>query len=100
KKQNVVQVIEDVRLGAEGLLAHLSLSDGITHPLASLSPLELYSTSYVGDFNFAYPIVRSRFENLDVTTGFQYIIEKVDAATSTLSRDNLRIFYLQASGNE
>jgi len=100
KKQNVAQLLEEVRLGAEGLIAHLSLSDGTTHPEGDLSPVMLYSASYVGDFDFAYPILRTRYENLNVTSGFQYIDEKVKAASSELSNDRLRIFYVRIGGNE
>ena len=98
KKQNVAQLLEEVRLGDDGLVGHFSLSDGQTHPLGALTPLSLFSLSYVGDINLAYPIVRRRYENLTVTGGFNYIAEKVDAASSVLSQDNLRIFYLSASG--
>jgi len=100
KKQNVAQVLEQVRIGDDGLLANVSLSDGQTHPLGVLTPLQLFSLSYVGDFNLTYPIVRRRYENLSIAGGFNFIAEKVDAASSVLSRDNLRIFYLSTSGSE
>ena len=98
KKQNVAQLLEEVRIGDDGLVGHFSISDGQTHPLGALTPLSLFSLSYVGDINLAYPIIRRRYENLTVTGGFNYIAEKVDAASSVLSQDNLRIFYLSASG--
>lgn len=100
KKQNVAQLLETVRLGDDGLMANFSISDGQTHPLGALTPLSLFSLSYVGDFNIAYPLIRRRFENLTLTGGFNYVAEKVDAASSVLSQDNLRIFYLSASGYE
>lgn len=98
KKQNVAQLLEEVRLGDDGLVGHFSFSDGQTHPLGALTPLSLFSLSYVGDINLAYPLVRRRYENITVTGGFNYVAEKVDAASSVLSQDNLRIFYLTASG--
>jgi hemolysin activation/secretion protein len=100
KKQNVAQVLEQVRLGDDGLMANFSLSDGQTHPLGALTPLDLFSLSYVGDFNITYPVYRRRYENLSIAGGFNFIAEKVDAASSVLSQDNLRIFYLSASGYE
>ena len=98
KKQNVAQLLEEVRLGDDGVVAHLSLSDGQTHPLGVLTPLDLFSLSYVADFNVSYPILRRRFENLSIAGGFNFVAEKVDAASSVLSQDNLRIFYLTTSG--
>jgi hemolysin activation/secretion protein len=100
KKQNVAQLLEEVRLGDDGLIAHFSISDGQTHPLGALTPLSLFSLSYVGDLNIAYPLIRRRYENLTVTGGFNYVAEKVDAASSVLSQDNLRIFYATVSGYE
>ena len=100
KKQNVAQLLEEVRLGDDGLVAHFSISDGQTHPLGALTPLSLFSLSYVGDLNIAYPVIRRRYENFTVTGGFNYVAEKVDAASSVLSQDNLRIFYLTAGGYE
>lgn len=100
KKENVAQILEQVRLGSDGLLTDLSFSDGETHPEGSLTPLDLYSLSYVANADLAYPIIRRRYESLTVTGGFQFIAEKVDASSSVLSKDNLRIFYAKASGYE
>jgi hemolysin activation/secretion protein len=98
KKQNVAQLLEEVRLGDDGWITHFSISDGQTHPLGALTPLDLFSLSYVSDLDVAYPVIRRRYENLTLTGGFNFIAEKVDAASSVLSRDNLRIFYVSASG--
>jgi hemolysin activation/secretion protein len=100
KKENVAQVLQQVRIGSDGLLADWSFSDGETHPLGSLTPLDLYSLSYVANIDLSYPIVRRRYESLSVTGGFNFIAEKVDAASSALSKDNLRIFYARMSGFE
>jgi hemolysin activation/secretion protein len=99
KKQSVFQAIEEVRIGDDGWIAQLSLSTGDTHPQANLTPVDLYSLAYTADFNLDYPVVRTRSTNWDITPGFQYVDEKVNAAASTLSRDHLRIFYLRTSGN-
>jgi hemolysin activation/secretion protein len=100
KKENVAQILEQVRLGSDGVLADLSFSDGETHPEGNLSPLDLYSLSYVANADIAYPIIRRRYESLTVLGGFNFVAEKVNAASSVLSKDNLRIFYAEVTGYE
>src|SRR5215472_17456917 len=99
-EENVVQAIEEVRIGSDGLLGHLSISDGQTHPRSMLTPLQLFSISYVGETDLTYPIIRSRYANLNIAGGFNYVYEKVNASSSLLSQNHLRIFFAQVNGSK
>jgi hemolysin activation/secretion protein len=99
-EQKVLQVIEDVKLGSEGLAGHVSISWGITHPGSDLKVLGLRGDSLVADVAVSYPIVRARRANLNLSGGIEFIEQSVDVAgTVPLTRDSLRVFHLNASGD-
>jgi hemolysin activation/secretion protein len=101
EKERVIQGIEQIRPGPEGLIASLSFAYGLTKPGYDLAPLEIDSTSYVGEFNLSYPLIRSRLGNLNLEGGFDAVDQTVDVFHNTqLSHDALRVLYVKADGNQ
>lgn len=100
EEQKVLQLIEDVRLGPEGLAGHLSLSWGLTHPGAELKVLGLRGDSLVADIAASYPLIRTRRANLNLTGGLEIVEQSVDVAGSLpLTRDHLRVLHVGAAGD-
>ncbi len=100
REEHVFQGIEEVRLGDEGLIASASFSYGSSKPGGDLAPLHLGTSSYVGEFNLSYPLLRARRANLNVEGGFDVVDQIVDTGAYQLSHDGLRVFYAKLDGNE
>ncbi len=99
-EQTVIQGIEEIRLGSEGLLARLSVAWGMTRPGASLAVLGINGRSLVAEAGLSYPVIRSRRLNLNVGGGLDIIMQNVNVASIVpLTRDNLRVATLNANGS-
>ncbi len=98
-EQWVAQLLEEARIGGEGLIARGSLVYGQTRPGGSVAALKLQSDSFVAEAELAYPLVRLRRQNLNLAGGFDLIDESTDTAGLALNRDRLRVFYLRANGD-
>ena len=98
-EQFVVQGIEEVRLGGDGLVARGSLAYGETRPGADLKRLALRSISTVANLELAYPLVKLRRRELTVAGGFELASQsaKYRGAGPTLTEDDLRILYVRAA---
>ena len=99
-EQGVIQLLEEARLGAEGLIARGSLVYGETRPGGAIANLDLKSTSFVAEAELAYPLVRLRRRNVNLAVGFDDVDESTDAAGSLLYRDKLRVFYGRVDGDD
>jgi hemolysin activation/secretion protein len=93
RAQQVLQGVEEVRIGSEGLLGRVSVAYGKTHPGDVLRPLDIRGNSIVVDGRVAYPIIRERSVNLSVSGGVNYVTQDVDAASLPLIRDSLSILF-------
>ncbi|WP_296599947.1 ShlB/FhaC/HecB family hemolysin secretion/activation protein [Phenylobacterium sp.] len=99
-EQWLVQIAESARFGSEGLTARGAFTYGESRPGASLKPLDLKSRSMVGNVELAYPLVRSRNQNLNLAGGLDLIDQKTDAGGfGQLSHDKLRVLYARADGD-
>lgn len=99
-EQWLVQLAESARFGAEGLVGRGSLTYGESRPGDFLKPLDLKSKSVVANLEAAYPVIRSRNQNLNVAGGFDFIDQKTrPGGAAVLSHDKLRILYARADGD-
>jgi len=100
KEQWLVQLAESARFGSEGLVARGALTYGESRPGDVLKPLDLKSKSLVANLEAAYPLVRSRNQNLNLAGGLDIIDQKTSAGGfGRLSRDELRVVYARADGD-
>jgi hemolysin activation/secretion protein len=97
-EQWVVQLLESARIGSDGWVVRGAAVYGESRPGDILKPLDLKSTSLVGEVEAAYPLVRHRRFDVNLAGGFDYIDQETDlgAGGAKLSQDNLRVFYLRA----
>ncbi|MBL8773507.1 MAG: ShlB/FhaC/HecB family hemolysin secretion/activation protein [Phenylobacterium sp.] len=99
-EQWLVQLAETARFGAEGLVGRGSITYGESRPGDFLKPLDLKSRSVVGNLEAAYPVIRSRSQNLNVAGGFDFIDQRTrPGGAATLSHDKLRVLYARADGD-
>lgn len=98
-EQWLLQLAETARFGGEGLVGRASLTYGESRPGDFLKPLDLKSRSVVANLEAAYPLVRSRNQNLYLAGGLDVIDQKTDVAGERLSRDKLRVLYARADGD-
>lgn len=101
EEQRVVQLVEQVRLGGSGLTAEVSGSWAWTRPGEELTPLELEGESFSGVAKLAWPIVRHRRRNLNLSTGLEILDQKVEfgGGLAILTEDHLRVFFARLDGH-
>lgn len=101
EEQRVIQLVEQVRLGGSGLTAEVSGSWAWTRPGEELTPLELEGESFSGVAKLAWPIVRHRRRNLNLSTGLEVLDQKVEfgGGLATLTEDHLRVFFTRLDGH-
>lgn len=98
-EQFVLQAIEEVRLGGDGLMARGSLAYGETRPGEALKPLRLRSISTVANFELSYPLVKLRRHEVTVAGGFELASQttKFRGIGTELTTDDVRVFYVRAN---
>ena len=100
-EEQVVQLVEELRPGDQGLLLHASVSYSTTHPRADLAPLDLNGDAVDAQFFASYPLIRGEHENLSVVGGFEYVDERTNFATGqALIDDRLRILFGRVEGSD
>ena len=98
--QQVVELMENARIGASGLYAQGSIAYGLSHPGDVLKPLHLKGDSVVATAEIEDPVIRLKRANLTLGAGFDYIDQKTDfPGGGELTNDKLRIAWLRADGN-
>jgi hemolysin activation/secretion protein len=103
-EQWVVQLQEAARIGADGLIARASAVYGESRPGDVLKPLDLKTTSAVGNVELSYPLIRRRRLNLNIAGGLDVVNQETDQGLGqvgggTLTKDNVRVAYLRADGD-
>jgi hemolysin activation/secretion protein len=98
-EQWVVQILEAARIGGDGLIARASAVYGESRPGDILQPLDLKSTSVVGNVELAYPLIRRRRTNLNIAGGFDLVDQQTDQGGGTLTEDKARVLYARLDGD-
>jgi hemolysin activation/secretion protein len=98
-EQWVLQLIESARIGGDGLIARGALVYGEGRPGDVLKAANIVSRSLVGNLELAYPVLRTRRQNLNAAAGFDVVDQKTDLGGGPLSHDQLRVGYLRADGD-
>jgi hemolysin activation/secretion protein len=97
REQRVVQLLEEMRFGSEGLLGRFSIAYGEMQAGGSLAPFELKGPSVVGTIGLSYPLVRRRATNVSIIGGLDYVDQQVDVLGTLLTDDKLRVALLGLS---
>jgi hemolysin activation/secretion protein len=98
-QQQVVQIIEEARIGGGGMLARGSFAYGVSHPGDVLAPLRLSGRSEVGTGEIDYPLILLRRASVNLAGGFDWVDQRIDfPGGGALSDDSLRILWLRADG--
>ena len=101
-EQYVLQGVEEVRLGGDGLIGRASFSYGDSKPGGDLKSIELDGESYVGNVGLTYPLIRTRRADLNLTGGMDYINQTttVSNGASFLSRDRMTVVSVKVDGRQ
>ena len=95
--QQVVEVIEQARIGGGGMFAQAGFAYGRSHPGDILQPLHLTGNSYVGTFELDDPLVRLRRLKWTVAAGVDLVNQNtLFPGGGPLSDDSLRIVWLRS----
>ncbi len=96
-EQFVGQILEELRIGGDGLLARGSVAYGETRPGADIEALNIRSISTVASLELAYPLIRLRRETLNIAAGFEGISQKsqIRGGGGRFLEDDLRIAYIR-----
>lgn len=96
-EQFVGQLIEELRIGGDGLLLRGSVAYGETRPGDVVAPLNIRSISTVGSLELSYPLIRLRRETLTVGGGIEAVSQKgAVRGGARFTEDDLRIGYVRA----
>ncbi len=100
KEERVAQLLEEVRLGGDGLIARGSATYAQTHPGDKFAALDLKGEAWIFNAELAYPVIRARRQNLNVAAGFEWINQTTDFSDlARLTDDKLRVFYARVDGS-
>ena len=72
-EQQIVQLLEEVRLGSSGLLARADVAYGITKPAGILEPLDIEGDALIARFGLRYPLILRRAAALTAGARFDFI---------------------------
>ena len=96
-EQFVVQAIEELRIGGDGLLLRGSVAYGETRPGDVIAPLNIRSISTVASLELSYPLIRLRRETLVVGGGIEAVSQKSAVrGGARFTQDDLRIGFVRA----
>jgi len=96
-EQFVVQAIEELRIGGDGLLLRGSIAYGETRPGDVVAPLNIRSISTVASLELSYPLIRLRRETLTLGAGIEAISQKgAVRGGARFTQDDLRIGFVRA----
>jgi hemolysin activation/secretion protein len=100
-EQWVVQILEAARIGGDGLIVRASAVYGESQPGDVLKPLDLKSTSVVGNLEVAYPLIRRRRTDLNLAGGFDLVNQNTDLGDGggKLTEDKVRVLYARLDGD-
>jgi len=99
-EQWIAQLVEEGRLGSNGLTARVSLAYGQSRPGGQLAPLELHGQSFVGTAEMRYPLIRLRRESLYAAAGVDFIDQTTAfPGGDVLADDKLRVAWARLNGD-
>jgi hemolysin activation/secretion protein len=90
KKLNYGQLRYGRPIGCDGLRFNMMTRYVISRPSGALEPLQIRGFNKVYAFDFAYPFIRSREENLYGMIGFTYLNDTVNVLNTLLYNDRVR----------
>jgi hemolysin activation/secretion protein len=100
-EQWVAQALSEARLGGDGWVVRGGLAYGESHPGGALGGLGLKSVSMVANVEAAYPLVRTRRENVWAAAGFESIDQDTRlSGGGKLINDDLRVFYARLDADQ
>lgn len=101
-EQYILQGVEEARLGGSGLIGRMSFSYGDSQPRGNLASLMLEGESYVGSVGLTYPLIRSRRQDVNLSSGLDYVVQNITTrgGASILNHDRLSVFYVKADGRQ
>ena len=99
-EQQVVQLLEDIRVGSSGLVARADVAYGRTEPVGVLEPLQIEGEALIARVGLRYPLVLRQTSALTVGVRFDAIDQEnqlgvlsgVGGANSVLFEEQLRVF--------
>jgi hemolysin activation/secretion protein len=97
--QEVVQVIEQVHIGSNGVFAQAGFAYGHSRPGDVLSPLDLGGDSYVGALEVDDPVIRLKRMSVTLSAGLDIVNQTEALGGQPLYNDALRILWLGAHAN-
>lgn len=97
-EQWVVQGLEEMRLGSNGLIGRAGVAYGESHPDVA-GGLPLKNVSLVANVEASYPLIRRRRENLNLVTGLELINQETRLAGTPLIDDQLRVLHASLEGD-
>lgn len=99
--QQVVQLIEEVRLGSSGLLLTGDLAYSRSRPEGALEPLDLDGEAWIGRIGLAYPVLKSRSASVTIAGRFESVDQENDlglfGTPISLFEDQLRVVSAEGS---
>jgi hemolysin activation/secretion protein len=99
-EQWIVELIEEARFGASGLLGRASLAYGQSHPGDVLKPLSLRGDSLIFTPEIQYPVVKLKRLTLNAGAGFDLVEQKTRfPGGGLLANDKLRVVWASLSGD-
>lgn len=99
-RQEVAQIIETAKIGDSGLFGQASFAWGHSRPGDVLKTLDLTGNSYIGTFEFDYPLVRLQRHSLLLASGMDFINQTTTFKSGQpLSDDSLRVAWLRADAS-
>jgi hemolysin activation/secretion protein len=103
--QQVVQLLEEVRLGGSGLLALGDIAYGRTRPEGELESLDIEGEALIARLRLKYPVIKTQSVGLNVGGGYDYIDQQNDlgvlrgigggGGTAVLFEETLSVFALE-----
>ena len=98
--QWIAQLVEEGRIGSNGLSGRLSLAYGQSHPGGELAPLDLQGKSFVGTAELRYPLIRLRRYSVYASAGLDFIDQNTAfPGGDVLADDKLRILWTKLNGD-
>jgi hemolysin activation/secretion protein len=100
--QQVLQLLEEVRLGGSGLTGFADIAFGRTQPEGALSRLKIEGEALIGRIGLDYPVIKTQSVGLNVGGRFDHIDQENDlgalrglGSAAVLFEEQLRVLTLE-----
>ena len=90
KQLNYFEINDTQTLGTNGLVLNVDAFQTHTHPMFTLTPLEIFGFSGDGNISLTYPLIRSRERTLSVLALGEYMSNNSKALGQLLYNDEIR----------